>query len=122
MQIIAPTNCLLSIDIFIINLNNCIMKHKVLSIFYIYILFAILIFFFFPYGVAFFFSILSLLVLAAFYITFRKHITKRIITCFLLILIFQVIFSLIINITCSTSTLVATTDDITQANKVQNVL
>ena len=65
---------------------------------------------------------LSILVLIAFYIVFKKSITKRIITCFLLIIIFQLLFLIFIYKTGRAETLIAITDDINQANKVQNVL
>ena len=67
-------------------------------------------------------SSLSILVLIAFFIVFKKRITKRIITCFLLIVIFQVLFLIFIYIIGRAETLIAITDDINQANKVQNVL
>ncbi len=65
---------------------------------------------------------LSFLVLIAFSIVFKKRITKRIITCFLLIVIFQVLFLIFIYKIGRAETLIAITDDINQANKVQNVL
>lgn len=102
---------------------NQFMKHKELSILYLYILLAILMFIFTPFNVISFLCLsLSLLVLAAFYIVFKKRITKRIIACFLLIVIFQVIFLFFIYKIGRVETLVATTDNINQANKVQNVL
>ena len=65
---------------------------------------------------------LSFLALIAFSIVFKKRITKRIITCFLLIVIFQVLFLIFIYKIGRAETLIAITDDINQANKVQNVL
>ena len=67
-------------------------------------------------------SSLSILVLIAFFIVFKKRITKRIITCFLLIVIFQVLFLIFIYKIGRVETLIAITDDINQANKVQHVL
>lgn len=83
----------------------------------------ILIFSFLSFNwVAFLCCCLSLLVLVAFCIVFKKRITKRIITCFLLIVIFQVLFIVFIYQVGRKKTLVARTDNINQANKIQNVL
>lgn len=67
-------------------------------------------------------SSLALSVLIAFSIVFKKHITKRVTTCFLLILVFQISIIMFIYKIGRAETLIAITDDINQANKIQNVL